>query len=86
MVACFRSAYAGVALTVLGACATQPAAVRFLRPTVPAELQACLPRPPVPADDAPLADIAAYMLLLDEAGSDCRDKLAALSEVLASLP
>lgn len=52
------------------------------RPVVPGSLLDCLPRPPIPDDNADDATLAEFIVALDERGEDCAGRLARVREVL----
>lgn len=67
-----------------GACETVtrllPGRVEIQRVTPPAALLDCRPAPQVPPDPVSDRDAALYVLALDDAGGDCRDKLKAVKD------
>lgn len=70
-------------LPACGSAPPPPPEVRLVRPEVPAALLACRPAPAVPPVDADDTAIAGYILDLEEAGADCRDRLQRMGSVLA---
>ena len=58
-------------------CAAPPPEPVAVRPLVPVVLRTCQGPPAVPAADDTDAALALYIVDLDAAGQDCRDKLAA---------
>lgn len=59
--------------------------VRYVKQDVPASLLTCDPSPTVPGDGSTQRDVARYILQLHDAGQDCREKLAAISEVIGRI-
>ena len=67
-------------------CAKRPPSVEFVRPTVPATLRDCPPRPSPPAPEATQRDAALYLIALAEAHGLCRDRLQRVAALAAPDP
>lgn len=79
-------------LCALAACGDdKPGALpelRIVRPEVPAHLLSCEDEPPDPADQPGLTqkDVARYVVILRNAGRDCRAKLGAVRGLVSRPP
>ena len=63
-------------LFLLGCAATEPAAVIVPPVVLPTALRQCQARPEPPAEPTSDADLARFILALDERGEDCASTLA----------
>lgn len=70
-------------LPLLLGCAGETPAVRVERVEVPPSLLTCAARPAVPELLRSDADLAVLLLDMDEAGEDCRSRLARVRELVA---
>lgn len=53
------------------------------QPLIPESLLTCKPRPTVPSGDYTDNDLAEFILRLEEAGEDCRQRLGAVRGVVS---